>query len=467
MYKFFLVVILAFTACASEEYITDVAGQTLHDNENLLYDNYRYAVFNKKKTGMPSEDMQSETVDDALCIESCVTRPLRVAVIPMSFSHADILTEIKNTVALVQASHFLQNYNIKVLDSSNISQELLSYSPDIIIGPFTDSDLKALQKHMSETETSVPVVSLTKGKHIHQSSPMFSVADATHSSREWIYQIGYNAQDDIQSIMDNLKNDGYQNFAMFAMNDDVGASLYKDFNKTAQNNKQDILRVEFYESDLVDINKYIARLKKTIRQPYYEHTVTGRIEEDTHSFTKHIISKADNIVTLNNKQQYYKKYRTLDAIILDAGSGQLYNILERISQDDELKSIPLIATPRSSDAIIATMTDEKYSAIENTILFPSHFTLYNAYYNVYRNTFNQRPTRISSTLYEALMYTVKSNEKHDIRKGFKLTTIPVFVGLNGTLVLNKEAVRRFVNISKMQRGEITEVDTYKSSRKFF
>jgi hypothetical protein len=467
MYKFFLIVILAFTACASEEYITDVAGQTLHDNENLLYDNYRYAVFNKKQgsSAMGSDLME---VGDVACVDSCITRPLRIAVIPMSFSYPEILTEIKNTVALVQASHSLQNYNIKVLDSTNLSQELLAYSPDIIIGPFTDSDLKALQQHMQETNTSVPVIALTKGKHIRQSSQMLSVIDATDDrGHKFIYQMGYNAQDDIQSIMGALKTEGYQNFAMFATNDDIGASLYKDFNKIANVNKQDILRVEFYEVDLVDIDKYIARLRKSVKQTYYEHAVTGKVREDTHSFTKHIASKDGNIVTLENKQKYYKKYRILDAIIIDVDSNQISTVLERISQDETLKNITLITSPRSVDAIISTIGDVQYSAIENTILFPSHFALYSAYYNVYRNTFNQKPTRISSTLYEALMYTVKSNEKHDIKEGFKLETIPVFVGLNGTIVLNKETVHRFVNISKMQRGEVTEVvDTYKNSKKY-
>ena len=56
MYKLLLVLFLV--SCFHKEYYTDVAGQSLRDNESLLYDNYRYVSLNKKQRELLEEFAQ-------------------------------------------------------------------------------------------------------------------------------------------------------------------------------------------------------------------------------------------------------------------------------------------------------------------------------------------------------------------------------------------------------------------------
>lgn len=467
MYRLLLVIVLAFTSCANEEYVKDVAGQTLHDNENLLYDNYRYAVFNKGRN--VTEIKWDETgIEKKACTDSCVSRPLHIGVMPMGFSRPEVLAEIKNTVALVQTTQPAHICTIQILDSKNPQQELIAFSPDVIVGPFLETDLRELERYISETalEKTPAVIALTKHGKNKSRHFLFTSHDALSQQDSVIYQMGYNAESDISSLMNTLSKHKYQNFAMFAMHDDIGASLYKDFSKIANENKQDVSRVEFYESDLTDIEKYLSRLKKAVKQTYYQHETTGKIKEDTHSFTKDIKMKEGDTVVLKNDARYAIKYRILDAIILDVDRSHILTLLEAIANDETLKNIVLVATPRTVDAIVNTAGDARYANIPNTILFPAHYGLYSAYHNVYKNTFGKAPTRVSSTLYEILLYTIKNQERYDIKEGFDPSVIPVYVGLNGTLVVDKNGTTRYVNVSKMERGRISEiVDTYKTLRK--
>jgi hypothetical protein len=469
MWKILLCIILVFVSCNSEEYIeTNTAGQSLYDNENLVYDNYRHSLNETSKIDHTQTVKQQPTDSTSItCKESCVSSPLRIVIVPMSFSHQDVLSEINNTIALVRASKPSENYTINVINGEqNIMRDLLSLNPDIIVGPFGTQDIPILQKQLKEAGLNIPVISLaTRGtKNV---SRIISVGDQDtemSTRKDTIHNLGYKVEDDVASIMDALKKKSYKHYTMFAPNNDIGASSYETFTKYAKKNKQEISRVEFYETDNTDITKYINRLKNAINQTYYENVANGKFQEDNHTFANKIASKKEDTVILKNGTKYHKKTKTMDAIIIDASVKDFPIILDLINQDRAFDNVLLVASPRTTDAIIEMLNSPNNHSIEKPILFPSNFGVYRAYYEVYKNTFNKAPTRLSTTVYETVRYILDIHERSSIKDGLDTKALPVFTGLNGTIVVNQSAktVSRFVNVSRLQNGRVEEiVDSYK------
>jgi hypothetical protein len=451
MWKILLCIILVFISCNSEEYIeNNTAGQSLYDNENLVYDHYRNSLNEASKVDN-KQIFNQQPVDSSgiTCTDSCVSSPLRIAIVPMSFGHPDVLSEINNTIALVRASKPSENYTINVINGEqNIMRDLLSLNPDIVVGPFGTQDIPILQKQLKEAGLNIPIISLaTRG-----------------INKDNIHNLGYKVEDDISSIMEILKKKNYKHYAMFAPNNDIGASSYETFTKYAKKNKQEISRVEFYETDNPDIEKYINRLKNAIKQTYYENVANGKFQEDNHTFANKIVSRKGDTVILKNGARYYKRTKTLDAIIIDASVKDFPKILDLINQDRAFDNVLLVASPRTADAIIEMLNSPNYTPIDKPILFPSNFGVYRAYYEVYKNTFNSAPTRLSTTIYETIRYILDIHERSTIKDGLNTKALPVFTGLNGTIVVNQNAktVSRFVNVSRLQNGRVEEiVDSYK------
>ena len=469
MWKILLCIILVFISCNSEEYIeNNTAGQSLYDNENLVYDHYRNSL-NEASTVGNKQIFNQQTVDSSgiTCTDSCVSSPLHIAIVPMSFGHPDVLSEINNTIALVRASKPSENYTINVIHGEqNIMRDLLSLNPDIIVGPFGTQDIPILQRQLRDAGLNIPVISLDtrSTKNVSRIITMRDRDTEIAAKKDTIHNLGYKVEDDISSIMEVLKKKNYKHYAMFAPNNEIGASSYETFSKYAKKNKQEISRVEFYETDNPDIAKYVNRLKNAIKQTYYENVANGKFQEDNHTFANKIVSRKGDTVILKNGARYYKRTKTLDAIIIDASVKDFPKILDLINQDQAFDNILLVASPRTADAIIEMLNNPNYAPIDKPILFPSNFGVYRAYYEVYKNTFNSAPTRLSTTVYETIRYILDIHERSSIKEGLDTKALPVFTGLNGTIVINQNAktTSRFVNVSRLQNGRVEEiVDSYK------
>ncbi len=464
-YIYFLVTFVCF-GCASEKYLIDVAGQTMHDNEALIYDNYRHTVLNKK---IINEDLAINSVDNNsnFCVESCIIRPLRIAIMPMGYSNKFLLDEIKNTIALLSLSIPPKDYVTKVFSDENIVQDILSYNPDIIVGPFQQSDVIDLKKQLISNDINTTIISLVNGKQVYKKYQNRLFANGGIQ----IHNMGYSANDDISSIMRYLSTKNYKRYAMLASNDEIGAGLYKTFARQAEANKQTISRVEFYDTSEGNINRHINRLKSAIVQTYYKNIETGEVQEDDYSFAKKITEtltddKGNKIAVVEKGKKtikYYQKERSLHAIIIDANATNLPIILENISQNDAFKDILLVASPRTVDALIETYDDgQRYASLNNIIALPSHFSVYSAYYAAFKDAFQTSPTRISTTLYDTLTYIVQLHAKSNVLSGYRPKHLPVFVGVNGTMKAITPSAQRFVNVSIMNHGVIEEsVDSYK------
>ena len=448
MQKLFLCALLMFISCNNNTISTSTQSNvnhynTLAENEGLIYDNYR-----TRKKHMNIE--LSETVNNlhsGICVTSCVTKPLQIAIVPMNASSSTTIGEIKNTIAMLKFSTSYSKYEINIIEGvALVAQSLIAISPDIIIGPFDEKDLSYLRQQMHSNKINAKLISLTS-KDI---------------SDENVYNFGYKANANIVSIINYAKKMNYKNFIMFAPNNEIGGKSYKIFSEIAKNNKQEISRVEFYEQDLSDINKYIARLKNAAIETYYQNTKTGKIQKDDFNFTSKITSTEDGIITHQSGERFYKKSKKIDAIIIDASAKDLKKIYEAIANEDSLKNIPLIGSPRIADGILEMIINEdNIQQFDTEILFPASWEQYRNHYEIYKNTFNNPPTRLSTTIYETLQYILKTNQVQPIEKTSKTLFSNITIdGINGKMIPIPEnnTINRTTDINSFKNGTVNQIN---------
>jgi hypothetical protein len=161
-------------------------------------------------------------------------------------------------------------------------------------------------------------------------------------------------------------------------------------------------------------------------------------------------------------RRFYKKSKTLDAVIIDADLNSLPVIVDFFEKNKDLKNITLVASSRTVDALSLKGGEVVNSSV--AVFFASNFGIYNEYVQKYLEVYGERPSRLSVTLYETVKYALEVGMKNE---EFKVQSVPVFVGLNGTMAVGKKGdVERFVNISKLQNGEVREIlDSYRFLKK--
>jgi hypothetical protein len=301
-----------------------------------------------------------------------------------------------------------------------------------------------VQKQVSSSHTKTPIVSLAS-KNI---------------SGDGLYNFGYRAEVGIGSIMSFAKSRGYKNIVMFSSNNEIGGSTYKMFASVAKTNKQEIPIVEFYEANSDEFTKYISRLKSATIQTYYQNINSGKIQKDDFNFTKDITSTEDNIVTHSSGERFHKKYKKVDAIIIDASAKDFQKVYNVIASEEVFKDIPLIGSPRIVDGIIEMLLlgGGKY---EKEIIFPSNFEKYRDYYEVYKNTFNQTPTRFSATIYETIQYLLSAHQIKAIDNinGIAMNKGVILDGVNGKMIPEKDGrtIRRIIDVYSFQNGDVNMV----------
>ena len=466
-----LILLVFFLMSCTQRHYVD--GQSLYDNESLVYDNYQHSYLAQEQLqkdtlnvkavqSAPKFEEGSNSISrklskkDITCTNNCDRHSLRVAIAPMSFDDEVILREIKQTVALLGTQKQSEGAYIKMLDGdgSDVRSyiiQLISFGPNVIVGPFSESDTKSLYQYLMQFDLNIPIVSLTNIK----------------SSKEGLNGVsyfGYKVEDDVKSLINTLDNEyGYKNYAMIAPNSKIGSYNYNLFKKHTSINDRKMFRTEFYDADSLNMVKHIQRLKSSLFQVYYENVDNGKISEDSRAFTKKIESTDGDIVTLKNGDKYYKKKSKLDAIIIDALSDNFLNILQEFARNNAFNDTVLIGSSRTTDAIIQTMYNNigVYRLIDKPFLMASNFKFYQMFYNAYTEQFGTNPTRISTTLYETLVYVIKLHHEGGLRNGnIYLQEMPEFVGLNGRIIIPRGSnmVFRHIPVSQLLNGEISTLD---------
>ncbi len=468
MQRLLFCLLLMFTSCNNNniektEMDAQYSTGTLSENESLIYDNYK---FSNIKKGMnvtlvdEKPDVAFEQQSD-LCITSCFRKPLKIVILPMNFGSAAIMNEIKNTLTILKFGVNYSKYNIQTLEGTIAAMQSLStIEPDIIIGPFNEKDTLLLQRQIGLHHINIPIVSLA----------------TKQLPGDGLYNFGYNVESGVLAIMRYAKDKHYKNLVMFAPNNEIGGNSYKMFLGIAKANKQDISRVELYEPDSDDITKYITRLKSSAIQTYYENLNSGKIQKDDFGFTSQIVATEGNTVTHTSGQKFYKKYKKIDAIIIDSSSKDFKKIYDAIASEEAFKDIPIIGSPRIVDSVIELVLGGSngsgtidvsgsviggYTNIEKEIIFPANYEKYKDYYEVYKNTFNQPPTRLSATIYETLQYILKVHQVKAIDNisGIAMNKINITDGVNGQLMTDRDGrtIQRVIGIHSFKNGVVKEV----------
>ena len=447
MKRLLFCVFLMFVSCNNNRIpnaVMNYNASTLADNESLIYDNYKFSS-SKKGMNVQLATEKQFFPQEEICSTSCVKRSLQVAILPMNTGSSVVINEIQNALTILKFGVNYSKYTVNVLEGTTLAmQSMQAMMPDVIVGPFNEKDVIALQRQISSNHVKTPIVSLAS-KNI---------------SGDGLYNFGYRAEVPITSIMNFARGRGYKNLAMFSSNNEVGGSTYKMFASVAKANKQEIPVIEFYESNSDDFTKHISRLKSATIQTYYQNVNSGKIQKDDFNFTKDITSTEGNVVTHSSGEKFYRKYKKVDAIIVDASAKDFKKIYPILASEEVFKDIPLIGSPRIVDGVIEMLLSEgeKY---EKEITFPSNFEKYRDYYEVYKNTFNQTPTRFSATIYETMQYLLNVHQMKPIDNinGVAMNKGVILDGVNGKMIPDEDGrtIRRVIDVYSFQNGDVKQV----------
>lgn len=420
-------------------------GKTIYDNEALIYNNYRQKEIEGNVMEVDAAIINSKKP----CIVSCVQKTTKIAIITGKFN-SSIEKEVQNTLTLAKKLITNNKHEIKLINNQDSESQINLFEPDYIISSVNSADIIPIQNIAGQINA--PILSLV---------PL-------HSNNARTYNFAYSIQNDISSVMFVFEKQGYKNIALFALNDDIGANVYKAITKEVDKKNQKLTNVEFFTKP--NIEKHIARIKSSTKQSYYQNIKNHDIVENTHNFAKQI-KKEDKveengitkeIVTLTNGKKYEKKYRALDMLIIDADADSLPIILSSLDLDPDFKNVAIIASPRSTENIIKSYikNGSEYKSLQHSVIFTSQFSSYLPYATEYFKTFGEFPSKFSTTLYETMQYLLEL----DSIKGekFDFTRLSKFNGINGTITFDtNKTTKRFVNISKLENGVIKEiVNTY-------
>lgn len=450
MYRIFLSAFLLIFACKTSSRNVNVSSLSLRDNENMIYENYIFSNKYKAPEPVPQDTVPSKVyspfvaqTNDATCVYGCTTPPLRIAVMPMSFKSKTALDEISNIVAFLNSNINQNKYHVSII---NPEQDFINdfgiVPPDVIIGPFTDEDVQSLYSSLKQNNINVPIISLTTKSSI---------------TSDDVRYFGYSVDDTIGSVIDEMQKKDIKSYGILVPNTAIGSATYNLFKKRIDASGGKLARVEFYEEDAPgSMQKYVDKIKMAVNQVYYV-AQNGTIIEDDHSFTKKIKEEDDKTVTLKDGSKYERKYKKMGALILDADPQYFEPLFDMVANDPEFEDILLLGTTRVADAVIKMTQAQKYESYKKPLLFPANFGLYRDFYLSYAQQFNIPPTKLGVTLYETAIYLITLHDKSDITKGLKLQNLPVFVGLNGTMVANREKnITRYTDTSEFKKGRVTE-----------
>ena len=358
----------------------------------------------------------------------------------MSLTGQGTLEEIENTIAFLNSNIDGRQYSVFSLKKEDLA-DLSILSPDIIVGPFKDSDVQELEKILQKQNLNMPVVSLTT---------------AINSSKPNIYYFGYSNNDIVQSTIQNGDKMGFENYGVLMPNNAIGSATYNLFKKHIDSAGKKISRVEFYDDSSIDtISKFISKIEIAVKQKYYV-SQDGTIIEDNYSFTKNIKTENEKSITLKSGAIYEKKYKKMDALIIDSDDKNFEVIFDALTQNKAFEDVVIIGSPRIIDSVIFASKKEKYSQIAKPLIFSGNYEFYSNFYTSYLEQFGASPTRLSTTLYETLVYLIALHKKHDITQGFNPAKLPEFTGLNGDIFVNHKSAIRSGKMCEFKNGEVKE-----------
>lgn len=448
MYKIYLLVFLLLLAC--DDTSRDINSMSLRDNENMVYDNYIDHSKYKDPEPIPQDTLPSQLSNpfiaqsnDASCVYGCTTPPLRIAVMPMSFKSEIVAHEILNTVDFLNSNINQNKYHVSIIESGqDFIKDFMIVQPDVIIGPFTEDDIKSLHTSLKQNNINIPVITLATKSSISSNN---------------IRYFGYSVDDTVSSIVDTIKKNDIQNYGLLVPNTATGSATYNLLKKRIDDTGKKLSRVEFYEEGSPsNMQKYVNKIKMAVNQVYYV-AQDGKVIEDDHSFAKKIKEENDTSVTLKDGTMYQKKHTKMGALIIDADPKYFEALFDMMVQDPIFEDVLLLGTARIIDAIIPMTHTGKYESCSKPLLFPANFSVYRNFYVSYGREFSTPPSKISITLYETAVYLITLHDKSDITKGLKLQDLPVFIGLNGTMVARGErSVMRYTNTSEFKNGNVME-----------
>lgn len=447
---YFLFLLLVF-AC-KKNYSVDITHFSLEDNESMVYENYIKQSHIQKQNAynngsnisnivVPNASNYSYFINentDVNCLYNCPNPPLKIGVVPMSFSQEGIMREIENTIAFVNSNVNTKQYNIYILNKEEL-ESLEFFAPDIIVGPFKDEDVKEIAEILEKQNLQTPVVSLATNVVV---------------SNPDIYYFGFSNDDIAKSTIESTNKIGFENYGILMPNSAVGSATYNLFKKHIEDSGKGISRVEFYdESSMHTIDRFLEKLQISLNQKYFI-AEDGAIVEDSYSFTKNIKQSDDKTVTMKDGKIYEKAYKKMDAIIIDASDENFEAIIKAVVNNKAFDGVQVIGSPRIVDGVVIVNSKESFADISKPVLFPANYEFYSRFYLSYLNQFGKKPTRLSTTLYETLVYLMSIHEKKDITKGFDVYKIPEFSGLNGNIVINGKSVVRFTDLNEFKNGEV-------------
>ena len=447
-----IIYLLLFIVCACKNGSSrDIKHFSLEDNESMIYENYtmqhngvakdeKNEVLVERNAGLAGNSYFLNQKNDINCLYNCEQSILKIGVVAMSLTGQGTLEEIENTIAFLNSNIDGRQYSVFSLKKEDLT-DLSILSPDIIVGPFKDSDVQELEKTLQKQNLNTPIVSLTT---------------TVNSSKPNIYYFGYSNNDIVQSTIQTGDKMGFENYGVLMPNNAIGSATYNLFKKHIDNAGKKISRVEFYDDSSIDtISKFISKIEIAVKQKYYI-SQDGTIIDDNYSFTKNIKTENEKSITLNNGQRYEKKYKKMDALIIDSDDKNFEVIFDALTQNKAFEDVVIVGSPRIIDSVIFAAKKEKYLQIEKPLMFSGNYEFYSNFYTSYLEQFGIRPTRLSTTLYETLVYLIALHKKHDITQEFNPAKLPEFAGLNGDIFVNHKSAIRSGKMCEFKNGKVKE-----------
>ena len=344
---------------------------------------------------------------------------------PMTGQNKKIGKEMVDTAVLSLDLLETNKINITYIDTQSteegLKQAILKVkqgSFDAVIGPIFSNETAIVLKAAKDQDLNIPILSLSNDKNLVDKN---------------LVLFGYSQEDSMRDLASIFANAKRFNFSTLFQGSLSGSTDFKIFKSVCKDYNVNILHSEFYDtSGLVGIQKYISRiLNDLVRVKIFDKKTGKELDRNHVAF---------------NEKFHSKKTVTIDAIYLNGYGGELRKMLSSI--DDQSKIV------KESTIIVVNPAAAEDSIQINPYLAGVYFIGNPAYYNYldsFYQKFSYKPSKISSILYDAIIFaaTAKGDNEY-INLSQLQTSKKTFDGINGTFELNGNSVRRFGRLMRFK-----------------
>jgi hypothetical protein len=383
-----------------------------------------------------------ETPDESELLKVKSKKPIKIAVIlPITGAYSKIGSEGADTVAFANEKLIGQNVRIKIFDTGSLKANIYpiysvinSEQYDVIVGPLFNYETVQI----SDLARSIPVLSLSNDRTI---------------KRQNVLLFGSVQDDAINDTVTFFAQNGRKNFMAMFVNDADGSRLYKSFRNAVEVNEAQLMRVEFYdETGISDVDKYVDKIVKGLTQKTYTSKKTGKIVPE-----RKVNEMLEKDPKLDTEALFRIEVKTAEVIYISAYGATLHKIASLLKNHEKSGKLKNTIIVLSSNV----ESEKDFKNFNNMFFYSNSYLNYRTYMLEFRNKTGYRPSKLSSILFDAIMYSIHTQNQisfgklsiQDLRTEYK-----GFHGVNGTFFINDNFVRRQGKIMKVQNNMPREVE---------